>query len=478
MPQRSTTRREALRQAAQCLAAVPAVNLFAQDDSFDGFVPHGQPLPLSRNNPAVQHLPENCIECGRCRLFCYEAIGVFGHPAPEDEECCIHCGQCTLFCQANALSERIHYPLVIRALNDPKKTVVASLSPAVRVSLGELFAMEPGTNVEGKIAAALKKAGFDYVLDTAFAADVTVMEEAAELIQTLNQNDKPVPMFTSCCPAWVRYAQLFYPKLLPNISTVKSPIAIQGAILKTYFAEKHQLDPAKIVHVALTPCTAKKAEILLPEMNTAAIELAKPVLRDTDIVLTTRELAALLAEKNVDLKTQVDEPFDSLMGTGSGAGVLFGNTGGVTEAVLRTAYKLLNQKEPPKDFYELKPVRGLRRIRLAEVDLGVRKLRVAQLHGIGDAPAFLDAVENGDVDVSFVEVMACPGGCIGGGGQPKEIDADPSELKLARMNGLYKQDGERRIRLSCENPEVKAVYDEFLGKSLGERAEKLLHRRK
>lgn len=432
-------------------------------------------MPLSRNNPAVQHIADNCIECGRCRLFCNEVISVFGEPIPDDEEPCIHCGQCTIFCQADALAERYDVPHAVKALNNPEKIVIASLSPAVRVSLGELFGIKPGTNVEGKIAAALKKAGFDYVLDTTFGADMTVMEEAAELVKRLNEKNKPLPMFTSCCPAWVRFAELFYPKLLPHISTTKSPIAIQGAMVKTYFAEKHKIDAGKIVHIALTPCTAKKAEILLPNQSAAATVYNKPELRDTDIVLTARELGAMLMAKKIDLKSLDDAPFDALMGTGSGAGIIFGSTGGVSEAVLRTAYKFLNDKDPPEDFYNLKPVRGLRSVRYAEVDLGIQKLRLAQLHGIGDTRSFLETAAKGKSDFTFVEVMACQGGCIGGGGQPKPVNLDPLDLKQLRLGALYRRDAECKARLSYENPDVKAVYADFLGKPLGEKAEKLLH---
>jgi ferredoxin hydrogenase len=447
---------------------------------FDGFGHRGLPLPLSRSNPAIRHISENCIECGRCRDFCHDITTVFGYPVPDGEDECIHCGQCTLFCMTEALAEQYHYPLVSKAINDSKKIVVASTAPSVRVTLGELFQMPPGANVEGKIVAALKKLGVDYVFDTTFAADLTIMEEASELLKRLELKDKkhPLPLLSSCCPSWVRFARLFYPKLLPHLSTAKSPILMQGAVVKTYFVQKKEIEPTRIFHVALTPCTAKKNEILLPGMNASGVFHHVPRMRDVDVALTTRELGFLLKESSIDFAQLPDASYDSMMGTGSGAGMIFGNTGGVTEAILRTAFRLLNGKNPPQDFFEQmkqKPIRGLKNIRATTIDLGQHQLNVAVIHGIGFARPFLEAVQNGEVDYDFIEVMACPGGCIGGGGQPYNNSMEFEQLRRLRINALYRRDTESKTRISVENPEIKTIYADFLEKPLSATSQQLLH---
>jgi ferredoxin hydrogenase len=282
-------------------------------------------------------------------------------------------------------------------------------------------------------------------------------------------------MFTSCCPAWVRFAKLFYPDILRNISTAKSPIMMQGALVKTWFAQKTGIKPEQIVHVALAPCTAKKAEILLPGMNAAGVTHKKTEMRDVDIALTCREISYLLDEGKVNFQQAKDAQYSSLMGAGSGAGMIFGNTGGVMEAALRTAYKLLNDKNPPAEFLDLRPVRGFDSIRQASVDLGKRKLDVAVVHGAGAARPLIESILSGARKLDFVEVMACPGGCIGGGGQPINFSADATRLKQLRLNALYQQDAGQKIRLSCDNPQIKEIYDEFLGKPLGKKSEELLH---
>ncbi len=430
----------------------------------------GAPLPILTDNPSIVHYARNCRKCGHCRTFCRDVTTVFDHVVPAREDACIHCGQCTTFCKRFAIQERYHYRDVVAAIADPDAVVVASTSPAIRVALGEMFRLSPGTNVEGKTVAALRKLGVDRVLDTTFAADLAVVEEAAELCRRLEEK-QPLPMFTSCCPAWVRFVKLFYPKLLPNLSTVKSPVLMQGAMVKTYYAQKLGLDPARIVHVALTPCTAKKAEILLP----AAASFGSDTMRDVDVSLTTRELGYLLQEAKVDLAGATDSAYDLLMGSGSGAGMIFGNTGGVMEASLRTAYKKLNGENPPQDFYRLEAVRGLDSVRQATVDLGKRKLRVAVVHGIGKARPLLETIQSGRGEFDFVEVMACPGGCVGGGGQPLSRQTDPMRVKQIRSGTLYQHDTKQTVRLSCDNPDLQKAYDEFLGEPLGEMSEKLLH---
>jgi len=435
------------------------------------------PLPIALDNPSIRHHKDRCKNCGRCREFCRMSTTVFGQPVPPGEDACIRCGQCTMFCKRYALTEQYHYPAVVKAVTETDLVVVASTSPAIRVTLGEMFGMASGTNVEGKIVGALKQLGVDHVLDTTFAADLTVMEEAPELLKRLDDNGtkNPLPMFTSCCPAWVRFAKLFYPNLSANLSTTKSPVLMQGALVKTYFAQKMNIEPGNIVHVALTPCTAKKAEILLPEMNAAGITHEKPELRDVDIALTCRELAYLLQDAKINLSRTPDVPYGSLMGTGSGAGMIFGNTGGVTEATLRTAYKLLNGKNPPDDFFDLRPVRGLDSVRTAAVDLGKRSLNVAVVHGIGKTRPLIESIRSGARKFDFVEVMACPGGCIGGGGQPINFEVEPMKLKQLRLNALYQRDVSQEVRLSCDNPLIQTIYAEFLGKPLGENSERLLH---
>jgi len=339
-----------------------------------------------------------------------------------------------------------------------------------------MYQLPPGTNVEGKIVGALKQLGVEHVLDVTFSADLTVMEEASELLRRLEGGGtRNLPMFTSCCPGWVRFAKLFYPILLPNLSTTKSPILMQGALVKTYFAQKLGIDPAKIVHAALTPCTAKKAEILLPGMNAAGVSLGTPAMRDVDVALTCRELAYLLNENGVNFRQAQDAPYHSLMGTGSGAGMIFGNTGGVMEATLRTAYKLLNDTDPPANFFDLRPVRGWDSVRRATVDLGKHTLNVAVVHGTGRVRPLIESIRTGTQKFDFVEVMACPGGCIGGGGQPFSGNMDAARLKQLRISALYQRDASQAIRLSYDNPEIKAIYSEFLGEPLGEKSKQLLH---
>ena len=434
-------------------------------------------LPIRPDNPAIRYHPERCWYCEKCDKFCREETTVSGQSVPPDEDACIYCGQCTLFCPAQAITEQYHYQKVVEAIANPGKIVVASIAPSVRVTLGEMYGLAPGENVEGKIVGALKQLGVNYVLDVTFFADLAVVEEASELLVRLEKNgiDPPLPMFTSCCPAWVRFAKLFYPALLPNISTVKSPLLLQGALVKTYFAQKMGIDPAKIVNVALTPCTAKKAEILLPGMNVTGTANGNAAMRDVDVVLTCRELANLLNEGKVNFLETQEAPCHSLMGAGSGAGDIFGGTGGAMEATLRTAYKLLNDKNPPADFYHLTPIRNFDGVRQANIDFGKRTLNVAVVHGTKQARQFLENLQNNEQKFDFVEMMACTGGCIGGGGQPINHNTDATMLKQLRQNALYRHDAGKEIRLSYDNPQIKLIYDDFLGEPLGKKSKELLH---
>jgi len=448
---------------------------YARNVLQDGRTQRG-PVPVSPDNPAIQLLKDRCVNCGRCRGFCSNTTAVYEQVVPSGEDPCVYCGQCTLFCPHKALTEQFHYQEVAQAIANSDKIVIASTAPSIRVALGEMYDLTPGTDVEGKIVGALKQMGVDHVLDATFSADLAVMEEATELLQRLEKGlSDSKPMFTSCCPSWVRFVKLFYPAIQPNLSTAKSPLLMQGALVKTWFAAKQGIDPANIIHIALMPCTAKKSEIWLEGMNSAGVSHGKPEMRDVDIALTCRELAYLLNESTVNFLEAQDAPYSPLMGSGSGAGLIFGNTGGVMEATLRTAYKLLNDKNPPAEFYELRPVRGFDGVRQANVDLGKHKLNVAVVHGLINAKSFIETLQSDQQPFDFVEVMACPGGCIGGGGQPNISDIDAEQLKQQRLNALYQRDISRKIRLSCDNPEIKAIYNDFLGEPLGKKSTELLH---
>ena len=427
-------------------------------------------LPIEANNPSILLNRSRCQNCGDCISFCKNQIGVHGRTVPSGEASCIYCGQCTLFCP-RVITEKYHYTEVAQAIADPAKIVIASTAPSIRVALGEMYGLAVGANVERKIVASLRALGVDDVLDTTFFADLTVVEEATELLHRLD-NNSTLPMFTSCCPAWVRFAKLFYPSLLPNISTAKSPIMMQGAMIKTYFAQQTGIDPTRIVTVALTPCTAKKAEILLPGMNVAGGQM-----RDVDFVLTTREIAHLLNDANIDFLQIPDNnaQYSSLMGVGSGAGMIFGNTGGVMEATLRTAYRIDTGINPPADFFNLAPARGFDNVREANVSLGERSLNVAIVHGARAARNFLETIQNGTKKYDFVEVMACSGGCIGGGGQPVNRDMDANSLRQHRRNALFERGDSDEIRVSYDNPQIQSLYDNFLGYPLSVKAKELLH---
>ena len=475
--EQKTTRRDILKGAAVGLGILACAGrdaCFAQQSN--GLWRGGTPIDVSATNPSLQYHSRRCQMCGFCREYCLNVATVFGQPVPAGEDTCIYCGQCTQVCLANALSEKYHLGQVRETLAKNDQIVVASTSPAIRVALGEIFRMAPGTNVEGKIVQGLRQMGVHSVLDTTFAADLTVMEEASELVERLSDASARLPMFTSCCPAWVRFAKLFYPKLVPHISTVKSPIMMQGALVKTYFAKQREIDPEKIYHVALTPCTAKKAEILLNGMNASGVYHRNDVTRDVDVALTCRELGYLFDLAKIPLPQLDNADYDSVMGAGSGAGMIFGITGGVTEATLRTAWWLMNHEPPPQEFLELKPVRGLNGVRQATVDMKTRKLNIAVVHGIGISRILLDAIQRGEANFDFVEVMACPGGCIGGGGQPFNPSLNDLQLKTARSNALYDRDTQNTLRLSYENPEIKAIYGKFLGEPLGAISQQLLHR--
>ena len=441
-------------------------------------------LPLSvrvaiePDNPSIVRWEEKCIRCGMCKEACTNLMGVHGTYTLEQtggKALCIYCGQCANVCPVDSITERDETPQVQKAIADPDKVVVVSTSPAVRAALGEEFGMEPGAFVEGKMVALLRALGVDYVLDTNFAADLTIVEEASELIRRITQKDRPLPQFTSCCPGWVHFAELYAPELLPHLSTAKSPIGMQGPTVKTYFAKQMGLAPTQIVHVALTPCTAKKFEIRREEMHAAGDYHGVEGMRDTDQVITTRELARWAKAAGIDWNALPDSAYDSLMGKASGAGVIFGNTGGVMEAALRTAYAYLTGQDAPQTLLQLEPVRGYERVREAQVEIGELTLQVAVVYGTANARAFLQRIKESGKQYHFVEVMACPGGCIGGGGQPKDLMKDADDTRKRRIAALYRRDEAMTLRTSHENPEIKEVYEAFYGKPLSPLAEQMLH---
>lgn len=435
-------------------------------------------VPIEADNVAIVRDEAMCIQCGQCVKVCRDFIGVHGTYSladTNDAAVCLHCGQCVSVCPTGSLTERYEYKAVEQLIAAHDKIVIFSTSPAVRAALGEEFGMPDGSFVEGKMIALLRQLGADYVLDTNFAADLTVMEEASELLERITKKTKPLPQFTSCCPAWVKYTETYYPDLLAHLSGAKSPIGMQGPTIKTYFARKMQLDPARIVNVAVTPCSAKKFEIRRDEMNAAGRYLEQPEMRDMDYVITTKELAHWAKKRKIDFAALPDAAYDSFMGQGSGAGVIFGNTGGVMEAALRTAYSFIMQEDAPQDFYELKAVRGMDGMREAVVKIGEMTLKVAVLYGTANAAKLLDKLRVGVTEYDFVEVMTCPGGCIGGGGQPRDNAQQGDVLRKKRMDSLYKRDCEMQLRLSHKNPAILVLYEEFYGQPYSELAKKVLH---
>ena len=432
---------------------------------------------IDSSSYSVVRDPNKCILCRRCVDVCnsVQAVGAIGpvhrgfdtviapaYDAELAEVACAMCGQCINHCPVGALYEKDAISDVWEALADPTKHVAVQVAPAVRVALGEEFGMEPGQIVTGKLAAALRRLGFDVVFDTNFSADLTIMEEGYELIDRI-QNGGVLPQITSCSPGWIKYIEHFYPDLLPNLSTCKSPQQMMGALIKSYYAEKSGVDPANIVSVSVMPCTAKKFECERPEMTDSGF-------KDVDHVLTTRELAKMIREAGIEFNALPEEGFDSPLGAGTGAAVIFGATGGVMEAALRTAYEVLTGKELKKLDFEA--VRGMEGIKQATVAVGDLPLKVAVAHGLSNAKALMEKVKAGEADYHFIEIMCCPGGCIGGGGQPVPTN---SEIRKKRAEAIYREDRGLPLRKSHENPEVQEVYREFLVKPLGEKSHHLLH---
>jgi len=435
-------------------------------------------------SPAIIREIDKCIMCRRCETMCsnVQTVGVLSainrgfysvvSPAFEmnlDHSVCTYCGQCVAVCPTGALTEVDETGNVIRALSDPSKTVIVQTAPAVRAALGEEFGMEPGTLVTGKLVAALKRLDFDYVFDTDFAADLTIMEEGAELLNRLSKSlagDKNVklPILTSCCPAWVKFFEHQFPDLKDIPSTARSPQQMFGSIAKSWFAEKLGIKREDLVVVSIMPCVAKKYECGRDEFKVNG----NP---DVDFALTTREFAALIKISNIDFKALPDEEFDNPLGESSGAGVIFGTTGGVIEAAVRTAYELYTKKPLPRiDFEEL---RGMDGIRQATIDFGGLPLKIGIAHGLGNARKLLDDIHAGKSEFHAIEIMSCPGGCIGGGGQP--YHHGNVEILKKRQTAIYQEDKNKVIRKSHENKYIIELYKEFLEKPLSEKAHHLLH---
>ena len=438
--------------------------------------PHHQ---LDTSSPSITRETSKCVLCGKCVRVCEEvqgvsAIGFIGRGADTligtvfhqgmNVSSCINCGQCTLSCPTGALHEKRDLPRVLEALSNPSKVVVVQHAPSVSVTIGEMAGLPVGVDADGPMVTALRLLGFKYVFDTSFSADLTIMEEASELIHRI-KNKGELPMFTSCSPAWVKFVETFYPRFIPNISSSKSPQAMMGAIVKTHWAQRQGIDPADIFSVSIMPCTAKKFEAARPEMGRGGLQ-------DVDAVLTTRELARLLRQHNLDLSRLSPDTPDSPFGERSTAGKIFGASGGVMEAALRTACFMLAGSDPEElDFTEVRGVEGIKEFRVTVAGL---ELGVAAVNSLSNARILLDQIQNGRKDLHFIEVMSCPGGCVGGGGQPLGTSRDAVQ---ARLKALYTLDAAEAgpRRLSHRNTEVQRLYADFLGEPLGPVSHELLH---
>ena len=438
-----------------------------------------------------------CIACRRCVTVCTETQSIsalfpqnrgfkttigpaFGQGL--DTVTCVQCGQCSAVCPVGAISERDQTEEVWAALDDPNKTVVVQTAPAIRAALGECFGMEPGTLVTGKMTTALRRMGFDAIFDTNFSADLTIMEEGTELLTRLKKalvdgEEVALPMFTSCSPGWIQFMEYYYPDMLPNLSTCKSPQQMMGAMVKTYYAQKLGRKPEEMFMVSVMPCTAKKFEAARAEMNSSGVQ-------DVDVVLTTRELGKMITQSGIDFIELEDSEMDAPLGLGSGAADIFANTGGVMEAALRTAYELITGRELPFDNLHVTPVAGLEGIKEAEITIentlpewrfleGVTA-KIAVAHTLANARDLIEKIRAGEVEYHFVEVMTCPGGCIGGGGQPR---ITTEAVRKARIQAIYAEDEGKVLRKSHENEAVEKLYADFLGAPLGHLSHELLHTR-
>jgi len=451
--------------------------------------------PVDKSSPSIQKDESKCVKCQRCVRTCAELQHVsaltMAHKGahttvetfldlPMDDVVCTNCGQCINRCPTGAMGERNYIDEVWEALSDPTKHVVVQTAPAVRVALGELLGFSYGTSVTGKMVTALRRMGFNAVFDTNFSADLTIMEEGHELLDRLQRvlvkkEKLSLPMMTSCSPGWIKYIEHEFPNLLNNLSTCKSPQQMFGAIAKTYYAQKADVNPANMIVISVMPCTAKKFEAARPEMNSSGY-------RDVDYVLTTRELGLMIQQAGIDFVDLESSECDNLMGEYSGAAVIFGATGGVMEAALRTAYAVITGRDVPFKNLEILPVRGMEGIKEATIKIenclpewkfleGV-EFKAAVAHGLTNARKLMQKIEKGESGYHFVEIMACPGGCLGGGGQPVPTNPD---IRKKRALAIYAEDRGLPLRRSMDNPEIKILYDEFLKKPLGHKSHELLH---
>ncbi|OFX79422.1 MAG: ferredoxin [Bacteroidetes bacterium GWE2_29_8] len=450
---------------------------------------------LDISSPSIVKDDSKCIRCQRCVRTCEELQAVSALAVvnkgdhqkistflnkPMHEVVCTNCGQCVNRCPTGALVEKNYIDEVWNAIYDPDKFVVVQTAPAVRAALGEGLGVELGQRVTGKMVAALKKLGFNKVLDTDFTADLTIMEEGTELLTRLkkalvDKESVALPMFTSCSPGWIKFVEHIFPEYLANLSTCKSPQQMFGALAKTYYADKINIKPEKMVSVSVMPCTAKKYECDRPEMRSSGY-------KDVDYVITTRELARMIKQAGIEFNKLESERYDSILGESTGAAVIFGATGGVMEAALRTAYEIVTGREVPFTNLDIKPVRGMEGIKEAAIKIkdtvpawsfleGV-ELKIAIASGLANAKKLVEAIRDGKATYHFVEIMACPGGCIGGGGQPIPTSA---EIRKKRIEAIYEEDTNMTLRKSHDNPEVQEVYKEFLGSPLGHKSHDLLH---
>ncbi|MBR3992101.1 MAG: [Clostridia bacterium] len=455
-------------------------NEFGVDEHY--FKSDERDYDIDESSPSIIRDNSKCILCRRCVAVCnkVQGIGAIGaqnrgydtaigsqFELPLADTSCINCGQCIVACPVGALYEKDDTDRVREAINDPTKHVAICCAPSVRAQIGECFGFEPGTDTEGKMVAALKRLGFDGVYDMNFTADLTIMEEAHEFIDRL-QNGGKLPLITSCSPGWIKFCEHYFPDMTENLSSCKSPQQMFGAVYKTYFAEKMGLDPKDIVFVSAIPCTAKKFEVTRDDQDADGIP-------GVDIAVTTRELGRMINAAGIDFKNLADEKFDTPIDIGSGAGVIFGATGGVMEAALRTAAEVVLGKPLEKvDFTE---VRGTDGIKFATYKLGDLELNVAVASGTGNAKKLLDGVKSGEYNVQFIEIMACPGGCVNGGGQPIQPFSvrNSVDLRAVRASVLYNADKRMDLRKSHENSIIKKIYSEYLGEPGSHRAHELLH---